>query len=294
MISPSVQSLHVSPPIIYSINKPPQNPIYLLPTASLSLLPVPTAITTGGCTTYRTNIAPSDRNSMSPGARDESEGFFKSLAAPFTGRGKSREPSPARPVSSHAALGTPLAPNTSVPSNVAPEPPAKERGKLLRIFPFGRDKPPREAGQTSSTRASSPAPSTPALAAGMQSLNLHPPLAPAPPRNQAFERALGRLSGEDKAAFQSASAVDVIEELKKAQQGASRISDSLSGGQKALECMNRFMRPLAIFIQHSPEISSLVVGGLKCILMVCILQSLLPITSDVNTILVGTAWPGVH
>ena len=90
-----------------------------------------------------------------------------------------------------------------------------------------------------------------------------------------LQKHIDRLSDGDKEAFKSASAVDVMEELKKAQDGTSRISDSLTHVQKVLECINRLMEPLKIFIQHSPGISALVVGGFKCVLMVCILQSLL-------------------
>ena len=114
-----------------------------------------------------------------------------------------------------------------------------------------------------------------AHASGTKPFNLPPPVLS---RNRAFDRAVEvvqqkhfNLSDDDRAAFQSASDVDVMEELRRAQHGASRISDSLTRAQKVLESVNRLMGPLAIFIQHSPEISSLVVGGLKCILMVCII-----------------------
>lgn len=113
-------------------------------------------------------------------------------------------------------------------------------------------------------------------------MNPQLPLMPAPQKNKAFQRAVAmvlqkhsELSDDDKAAFQSASDVDVMEELKKTQHGTAGISKSLIRVQKVLECMNRFMGPLVIFIQHSPQISSLVVGGLKCILMVGIFRSLL-------------------
>lgn len=119
--------------------------------------------------------------------------------------------------------------------------------------------------------------------AGVQSLN------PVSSKNMAFERAVEvilqrhvNLSNDDKAAFQSASGVDVMEKLREAQHGASRISDSLTRVQKVLECVNRFMGPLAIFSQRSPEISSLVVGGLNCILVVRTPQFLPFITTCVN------------
>ena len=177
-----------------------------------------------------------------------------------------------------------------------------------------RDKSSREASPAPPNPASKPAPSSNAIsghsigvvgtgrmtgihstlpgpvdAEGTQLLDPQPPLAPMPPKNKAFERAIAQvlqkhvdLSDDDKEAFQSYSDVDVMEELRNVQDGTSRISDSLTRVQKVLECVNRFMGPLATFIQHSPEISSLVVGGLNCILMVCILQPLLFVTTYIN------------
>ena len=183
-----------------------------------------------------------------------------------------------------------------------------------------RDKPSREVSPAPSRPTSSPAPSSnaisghttavgtstgsmasthstllgPAHAAAVQPLNLRP-LVPMPSKNQAFESAVkvilrkhDNLSGDDKAAFQSALDVDVMEELRKAQHGTSRISGSLTRVQKMMDCINQFMGPLAIFIQHSPEISSLVVGGLSCILMVCILQS--PLFSFSITTYINKFW----
>lgn len=47
------------------------------------------------------------------------------------------------------------------------------------------------------------------------------------------------------------------------------LSRRLSPGiEKTLNAINRFMDCLSIMIQHSPEISALVVGGFKCILLV--------------------------
>ena len=40
--------------------------------------------------------------------------------------------------------------------------------------------------------------------------------------------------------------------------------------EKVLQCVKSFMGSLVVFIQHSPQISSLVVGGVNCILTVCI------------------------
>ena len=151
-----------------------------------------------------------------------------------------------------------------------------------------RDKSSREASPAPSRLAPSPAPSgsatsdihstLPGPAAETPPLNLKP-LAPVQPKNQAFENAVavivqkhGDLSDDDKEAFQSASYSDVMVELRNAHHGTSDISDSLTRVQKVLNCINRFMGPLATFIQHSPEITSLVVGGLSCILLVRIFQ----------------------
>lgn len=172
------------------------------------------------------------------------------------------------------------------------------------MTPLGRrDRSSRDPSPAPSTTASRPAPATTTIvpsipvgvgvttihstlpgqldAARAQSSILKYPPAPVPPtQSKAFERAVAEvlkkhvnLSDDDRAAFQSASDVDMVGILRESQHGASCISDSLPRVHKVLECVNRFMGPLAIFIQHSPEISSLVVGGLHCILMVRILHS---------------------
>lgn len=97
---------------------------------------------------------------------------------------------------------------------------------------------------------------------------------PVPMMNNAFLKAIqehiNTLSDEDKAAFQSAT--DVMEKLRKFQHAKSRISGSPAAltqkVQKALQCVKQFLAPVAICIQHHPEISSLVVGGLHCVLTV--------------------------
>lgn len=43
--------------------------------------------------------------------------------------------------------------------------------------------------------------------------------------------------------------------------------------EKTLQFMKRFMDSLAIFIQCNPEISSLVVGGFNCVLLVSLKTS---------------------
>lgn len=151
-----------------------------------------------------------------------------------------------------------------------------------------------------SSRGASPAPSRPASPAPSGPASTHSVMGPVPSKNKAFEGAVAlmlqnhidSLSDDDKKAFQRASVVDVMEELRKAQHSTSGISDSLSRVQKALKFVDRFMGSLAIFIQQSPEISSLVVGGLNCILMVCISSShflSLPVSN-----FRGIAWVEVH
>ena len=96
--------------------------------------------------------------------------------------------------------------------------------------------------------------------------------APAIPMDQALQKAIQEyvkeLSEDDKAAFRSAP--DIIEHLQEMQDnGKSLISSSLTTRvEKVLQCVKSFMGSLAIFIQQSPEISSLVVGGVNCILTV--------------------------
>ena len=94
-----------------------------------------------------------------------------------------------------------------------------------------------------------------------------------PPANdevlqKAIQKYISKLSNDDRTAFQSAS--DVIEHLHKMQGDAkSPISSSCTTRvERVLQCIKSFMGSLSIFIQQSPEISSLVVGGVNCILTV--------------------------
>lgn len=174
------------------------------------------------------------------------EKFKKFLEAPLSRLSRGTSPGPSRPTSS------------PVPSNSA------IYGHTITAG--------TGTGSTASVHSTLPGP---VHAAQTQPLDLKP-LAPVPPKNPAFENAMAvilqNLSDDDKAEFKLASEKDVMEELRKAQGGTSRISGSLARVQKVLGCINRFMGPLGILIQHNPDISSLVVGGLSCILMVCILQ----------------------
>ena len=97
---------------------------------------------------------------------------------------------------------------------------------------------------------------------------------PADPPDEALQKAIkeytSKLSNDDKTAFESASASDIIEHLRKMQDNAkSPISSSWTPRvERVLQCIKSFMGSLSIFIQQSPEISSLVVGGVNCILTV--------------------------
>ena len=91
-------------------------------------------------------------------------------------------------------------------------------------------------------------------------------------KDEAFQKAIQKyvveLSDGDKKAFLSAP--NVIEHLQEMQRnGKPLISSSLTGRvEKVLQCVKHFMSSLVIFIQQSPETSSLVVGGVNCILTV--------------------------
>lgn len=76
------------------------------------------------------------------------------------------------------------------------------------------------------------------------------------------------LSDDDKEAFKSSS--DIMDKLEEMQQDKTpRISSSLTLRVKnVLQCVKHFMGSITIFIQADPAISSLVIGGVNCILMV--------------------------
>ena len=130
---------------------------------------------------------------------------------------------------------------------------------------------------TPSRPTASHASASPTHTTGVHSVNL--PL-PTPlvlaKKDEALEKAIQeyvkKLSDDDKAAFQDAfySAPNIVEHLQEMQcNGKIPTTSSLTSRvEKVLQCVKTFMDSLAIFIQHSPEISSLVVGGVKCILTV--------------------------
>ena len=118
---------------------------------------------------------------------------------------------------------------------------------------------------------------------GDQHPDPHSPTVCTPVRSEAFQKAIqeyiDNLSDDDRAAFQSAT--DVMEKLQDLDQRKTLISSShTKKAQQVLQCMKQFLGSVSICIQHSPEISSLVVGGLNCILTVPI--PLIP-SNPINT-----------
>lgn len=85
---------------------------------------------------------------------------------------------------------------------------------------------------------------------------------------KAIQEYIGKISNDDKEAFRNAP--DIIERLQEMQCNKKpRIPSSFTTRvENVLQCVRCFMSSLAIFIQQSPEISSLVVGGVNCILTV--------------------------
>lgn len=134
------------------------------------------------------------------------------------------------------------------------------------------------SGQSSGATPAPPQPTSshasagPVHAAGANSGNLQFPTPQIPARkDEALQKAIRyvkELSEDDKEAFRSAP--NIMERLQKVQEnGKTLVSSSLTSRvEKVLQCLKSFMGSLAIFIGHSPMISSLVVGGVNCILMV--------------------------
>ena len=96
---------------------------------------------------------------------------------------------------------------------------------------------------------------------------------PPPVPANAFQKAIQKyvkegLLDSDKAAFLDApNVMDHLQEIQR--NGKSVISSSLTCRvEKVLQGVKSFMGSLAIFIQQHPEISSLVVGGVSCVLTV--------------------------
>ena len=137
--------------------------------------------------------------------------------------------------------------------------------------------------QSSRVPASSHASAGPSLGRGLQldydrlinttgaySVNSELPTPPVPAKSdEVLQKAIQeRLSDDDMAAFQSAP--DIIERLQEMQgNGKSLISRPLTTRvENVLQCVKSFMGSLAVFVQQHPELSSLVVGGVNCVLTV--------------------------
>ena len=128
---------------------------------------------------------------------------------------------------------------------------------------------PAPSRPTSSHVSTSLMPSAgPTHAAGVNFGNLQLPTLPVPAMQKAIQEYIGKLSDDDKAAFQSAQ--NIMERLQEIQSnGKPLVSSSLASRvEKVLQCVKTFMSSLAIFIQQSPQISSLVVGGVNFVLTV--------------------------
>ena len=184
-------------------------------------------------------------------------------------------PAPLQPASNHTpgiqSISVPG--DTSVPPGVSP--PASASSPLLPAPNHN----PTGTGLAGSTTALSNVMSGSSIAAGAHvfggqssSSNPQSPTAPVPAKSEAFKKAVQEfvdsLSYEDKAAFQSPS--DIMERLQAMQNCQnSRVSSSLTTRvQDVLQCVKNFLGSISILIQSNPEIASLVVGGINCILTV--------------------------
>ena len=84
---------------------------------------------------------------------------------------------------------------------------------------------------------------------------------------QAIQEYVDKLSNDDQIAFRSAT--DIMDKLGEQQWGKFRITNfHITRMQKVLQCVDQFLGSIAICIQYDLRISSLVVGGLNCILAV--------------------------
>lgn len=187
---------------------------------------------------------------------------MESLKTPFRRNKSPRSASPtttSRPASYHPSASTSLGSSTPTSSNaISGAPIATSTGTSLTIT----------TKTTSLHGISSPV----RTVSGAQSVNPQLPATAVPMKNEAFERAIEQyinmLSDDDKAAFQSAP--DIIERLQEAQSRRKPLisTDLTARVAKVLQCVKHFMGSLSIFIQQSPQISSLIVGGINCILTV--------------------------
>lgn len=111
--------------------------------------------------------------------------------------------------------------------------------------------------------------SAPVHAVGPHPMNPQlPPPVPANAFQKAIQKYVKELSDSDKAAFLKApNVMDRLQEIQR--NGESPIPSSLTSRvEKVLQGVKFFMSSLGIFIQQNPDISSLVVGGVNCVLTV--------------------------
>lgn len=86
---------------------------------------------------------------------------------------------------------------------------------------------------------------------------------------QALQKCVADLSEDDKAAFKSAE--DVMRKIQLLNKVGSklRLESGLSDRvQKVLDFVRQFTNLIQTFVRYSPEISSLAVGGVNCVLSV--------------------------
>ena len=120
--------------------------------------------------------------------------------------------------------------------------------------------------QTPSQSTSSQAPTEPMHAAGVHPPGIQSPtLQVLPMEHKTFQNLIhNTLSDDDKAAFLSAP--NIMERLQEMQ---GSVSSALTARvEKVLQCVKNFMNSLARCIPLGPEILSLAVGGVNCILTV--------------------------
>ena len=211
--------------------------------------------------------------------RERAQNLWKLLKPKSPGSGPTSIPQPASGNSPANSLDTTILSN--VISGPSPIPkPASSKTPPNTLDTMLRNTVPGSSASTSKgiTRLSTLA--GPAYTTGDQSQDPQLPTL-VPVKNEAFQNAVqeyvDHLSDGDKNAFQSAT--DIMERLGELQQDKPRTSTShMQKVQKVLQCVKQFLVSTAICIQHSPEISSLVVGGLNCVLTVRTLFVLIFIT----------------
>ena len=117
-------------------------------------------------------------------------------------------------------------------------------------------------------------PSTPPDVPGAHASSPETPTAPVPGTNEAFQIAVqayinDRLPADVKQDFQSPSEIMRTPQMMQDHPSGMHVSSSVSARvKKVLEGLRHFTGSVAICIQHSPQISSFVIGGVNYILVV--------------------------